>query len=41
MKLQTTLSAGGDGVVETIRVKEGDLVTDGAELIKITPRYKK
>ena len=40
MKLQTTLSAGGDGVVEVIRVKEGDLVTDGAELIQLRPSDK-
>jgi 3-methylcrotonyl-CoA carboxylase alpha subunit len=41
MKLQTTLAAGGDGLVEAIRVKEGDLVTDGAELIKLRPSDKK
>lgn len=35
MKLQTTLSAGGDGVVEAILVKPGDLVTEGAELVRI------
>lgn len=37
MKLQTTLSAGGVGKVEAVLVKVGDLVTDGAELIKISP----
>jgi len=41
MKLQTTIAAVGDGVVEVIRVKEGDLVTDGAELIKLRPSDKK
>ena len=35
MKLQTTLSAGGDATVEAVLVKEGDLVTDGAELVKL------
>ena len=40
MKLQTTLSAGGDGTVDAVLVKEGELVTDGAELVKITPAAK-
>lgn len=35
MKLQTTLSAGGDGVVEALPVKEGDLVTEGTELVRV------
>jgi len=37
MKLQTTLSAGGEGKVDAVAVKVGDLVTDGAELIRISP----
>lgn len=37
MKLQTTLSAGGEGKVDAVVVKVGDLVTDGAELVKISP----
>lgn len=35
MKLQTTLSAGGNGVVEAVLVKPGDLVTEGAELVRL------
>lgn len=35
MKLQTTLSAGGDGKVEAILVKEGQIVPEGAELVKL------
>lgn len=35
MKLQTTLSAGGNGTVEAVLVKPGDLVTEGAELVRI------
>ncbi len=40
MKLQTTLSAGGEGTVEAVMVKAGDLVTEGAELVKLTPAGK-
>jgi len=40
MKLQTTLCAGGDGTVEAVLVKVSDLVTDGAELVKIVPAKK-
>lgn len=36
MKLQTTLSAGGEGKVDAVLVKVSDLVTDGAELVKIS-----
>jgi 3-methylcrotonyl-CoA carboxylase alpha subunit len=35
MKLQTTLTAGGDGVVEAIAVKEGQIVPEGAELVRV------
>lgn len=35
MKLQTTLSAGGDATVEALLVKEGDMVTEGAELVRL------
>jgi biotin carboxyl carrier protein len=35
MKLQTTLSAGGNGVVEAVLVKEGELVAEGMELVKV------
>lgn len=35
MKLQTTLSAGGDGVVEAIGVQEGQMITEGTELVRV------
>ena len=35
MKLQTTLVAGGDGVVEAVLVKESEQVAEGAELVRI------
>jgi acetyl/propionyl-CoA carboxylase alpha subunit len=41
MKLQTTLSAGGDAIVEAVLVKEGELVSEGAELVKLSPLKKK
>lgn len=37
MKLQLSLTAGGDGVVEAVLVKAGDMVPEGAELVRITP----
>jgi biotin carboxyl carrier protein len=36
MKLQLTLSAGGDATVDAILVKEGQMVGEGAELVKLT-----
>ncbi len=36
MKLQTTLSAGGNGTVEAVLIKPGDLVTEGAELVRLS-----
>ncbi|MFO0390098.1 MAG: acetyl-CoA carboxylase biotin carboxyl carrier protein subunit [Alphaproteobacteria bacterium] len=36
MKLQTTLSAGGDATVDAILVKEGEMITEGTELVKLT-----
>lgn len=35
MKLQLTLSAGGDGVVEAVLAKVGDMVPEGAELVRV------
>lgn len=35
MKLQMTLSAGADATVESILVKEGDIITEGTELVKL------
>jgi acetyl/propionyl-CoA carboxylase alpha subunit len=35
MKLQLTLSAGGDATVEAVLVKVGELVAEGAELVKL------
>lgn len=35
MKLQFTLSAGGDAVVEAVLVQPGQLVPEGAELVKL------
>ena len=35
MKLQMTLTASGDGVVEIIHVIEGEVVIEGAELMKL------
>ncbi len=37
MKLQTTLSAGADATVEAVLVKEGEMITEGTELVKLTP----
>ncbi len=36
MKLQMTLSAGGDAKVEAILVKEGEMIPEGTELVKLT-----
>lgn len=38
MKLQTVLAAGGAGTVEAIRVKEGEMVAEGQELISLKPQ---
>lgn len=35
MKLQTTLSAGASAIVEAILVKEGEMVSEGAELVRL------
>ncbi len=35
MKLQTTLCAGGDGKIEAVNVKVGDMVAEGTELVRI------
>lgn len=35
MKLQMTLSAGGDATVEAVLVKEGDMIPEGAELMRL------
>ncbi len=35
MKLQLTLSAGGDAVVEALLVNEGDMIAEGTELVKL------
>ena len=35
MKLQLTLTAGGDGVVEAILVSEGDMVAENAEMVRV------
>lgn len=35
MKLQLTLSAGGDATVEAVLVSEGQMVGEGAELVKL------
>lgn len=35
MKLQLTLAAGGDAVVEAVLAKEGDMVPEGAELVTL------
>jgi biotin carboxyl carrier protein len=37
MKLQLTLSAGGDAMVTNILVAEGQMVAEGAELVTLTP----
>ena len=38
MKLQTTLAAGGDAVVIEVLVNAGELVTEGAELVKLSAK---
>ncbi|MBN8543642.1 MAG: biotin/lipoyl-binding protein [Alphaproteobacteria bacterium] len=38
MKLQMTLAAGGDGIVERIAVSEGAMVEEGAELVVVTQK---
>lgn len=35
MKLQITLSAGGDAEVENVVVKEGDMISEGTTLVKL------
>ncbi|MEJ0009666.1 MAG: biotin/lipoyl-containing protein [Alphaproteobacteria bacterium] len=40
MKLQTTLTAGGDGIVEAVLAREGEMVAEGAELVRIAPKKK-
>lgn len=35
MKLQTTLSAGGDATVEAVMVKEGEMIAEGTELVRL------
>ena len=36
MKLQMTLSAGADATVDAILVKEGEMIAEGTELVKLT-----
>lgn len=38
MKLQTTLCAGGDAVVEAVLVKEGEMIAEGVELVQLKGR---
>jgi biotin carboxyl carrier protein len=38
MKLQMTLSAGGDGTVEAVLVKEGDMIPEGTELVRMVAK---
>jgi biotin carboxyl carrier protein len=40
MKLQITLSAGGAAVVDDIVVKEGDMVAEGATLVRLSAQEK-
>lgn len=40
MKLQTTLSAGGNATVERVLVKAGDKVNEGAELVVLNTSVK-
>lgn len=40
MKLQTTLIAGRDGVVEAVLVKAGDKVEEGAEIVQLCNAQK-
>lgn len=35
MKLQTTLTAGGDATVEAVLVKEGEMIAEGTELVRL------
>lgn len=37
MKLQLTLAAGDDATVEAWLVKEGDMIAEGAELVRLKP----
>jgi len=39
MKLQMTLSAGGDGAVEAVLVAEGDMITEGTELVRVVAHH--
>lgn len=39
MKLQMTLAAGGDGIIEHIAVTEGMMVEEGAELLVIVKQH--
>jgi 3-methylcrotonyl-CoA carboxylase alpha subunit len=35
MKLQITLSAGADATVDTIFVREGEMIAEGTELVRL------
>jgi 3-methylcrotonyl-CoA carboxylase alpha subunit len=37
MKMEHTVAASADGVIEAVRYRPGDLVEEGAELIVLTP----
>ncbi|HEX6442561.1 MAG TPA: acetyl/propionyl/methylcrotonyl-CoA carboxylase subunit alpha [Stellaceae bacterium] len=41
MKMEHTVAAPTDGVVEAVRFAPGDLVEEGAELIALTPEHQK
>lgn len=41
MKLQMTLTAGGDGTVDAVLVNEGEMVPEGTELVRIVAAGKK
>jgi 3-methylcrotonyl-CoA carboxylase alpha subunit len=40
MKMEHTVTAPTDGVVEAVRFAPGDLVEEGAELIALTPEHQ-
>ena len=40
MKMEHTVTAPADGVIEAVRFAVGDLVEEGAELVALTPQHR-
>jgi biotin carboxyl carrier protein len=40
MKVQTTLSAGQEAIVEAVLVREGEVIAEGCELVRLVATGK-